>query len=112
MQKSEFLAAGAGACTMCQIYIYINKPEFSFICHDFTSPLSLTMQLRVCQALIMLRMNTAAPSPPPPTGDTHDWLTLPEAARSHRAGQSQLPGPPLIGREVAAATGASCDWSH
>ena len=32
-----------------------------FVSQDFTLPLSLTMQLRVCQALIMLRMNAAAP---------------------------------------------------
>ena len=41
-------------------FIYINKTEFSLVSQDF-SLFILTMQLRVCQALIMLRMNAAAP---------------------------------------------------
>ena len=40
--------------------IYINKMEFLLVSHDF--PLfTLTMQLKVCEAHIVPRMNAAAP---------------------------------------------------
>ena len=46
-----------------------------------------------------------------PTHDLCHWLRLPEPARCHQPSQWQLPGPPLIGREVAASTDVSCHWS-
>ena len=92
------------------ICIYINKTEFSLVtifpshshyaAEGLSGPHHAENECR-CSLVFF----TAAPSPPQPT----------QAARNHRAGPITAPDgrPPLIGREVQAAAGASCDvMSH
>ena len=79
-------------------YIYINKTEFVSVSQDFQNE---------CRCSLVFF--AAAPSPPPPTQAARN---LPETTGP---GQSQLPTgrPPLIGREVQATAGVSCDMmSH